>query len=189
MASVLFIDVFPKRSELIVAVFRREVDGCADAAQVLSAEYEPFEALSRWIERYLDLIMTQRGLAAALHSGEPAYESASAISGGFNEPKSTRGRAECCPAPSCDGSGIISQQGIFIAGYCAGAHWISNLRHRYRIEALVPGANEFSQRTIQLRLSDRHGRPRAGTCGCLARFTSTMGRGVHQARITSATSL
>jgi AcrR family transcriptional regulator len=66
---------FPKRSELIVAVFRREVDGCADSAQVLAARHEPFEALSRWIERYLKLIVTKRGLAAALHSGEPAYES------------------------------------------------------------------------------------------------------------------
>ncbi len=66
---------FPKRSDLIVAVFRREVDGCAHAAKILAAEHEPFEALSRWIQRYLDLISTKRGLAAALHSGEPAYES------------------------------------------------------------------------------------------------------------------
>jgi len=66
---------FPMRSDLIVAVFRREVDGCADAARILAADYEPFEALSRWIERYLDLIVTKRGLAAALHSGETAYRS------------------------------------------------------------------------------------------------------------------
>jgi AcrR family transcriptional regulator len=66
---------FPKRSDLIVAVFRREVDGCADAATTLAARYQPFDALSRWIQRYLDLIMAKRGLAAALHSGEAAYES------------------------------------------------------------------------------------------------------------------
>jgi AcrR family transcriptional regulator len=65
---------FPRRSDLIVGVFRREVDSCADAAQALAAKYEPFEALSRWIQRYLDLISAKRGLAAALHSGEPAYE-------------------------------------------------------------------------------------------------------------------
>jgi AcrR family transcriptional regulator len=73
---------FPARSDLIVAVFRREVDACADAAQILAKDYEPFEALSRWIQRYLDLIMTKRGLAAALHSGEPAYE---ALPGYFEE--------------------------------------------------------------------------------------------------------
>jgi AcrR family transcriptional regulator len=66
---------FPKRSDLIVAVFRHEVDGCADAARILAAKYESFEALSRWIQRYLRLIVTKRGLAAALHSGESAYES------------------------------------------------------------------------------------------------------------------
>jgi hypothetical protein len=37
---------FPKRSDLIVAVFRREVDSCADAAEALAAEHQPFEALS-----------------------------------------------------------------------------------------------------------------------------------------------
>jgi AcrR family transcriptional regulator len=66
---------FPKRADLIVAVFRHEVDGCADAARTLAAKYEPFEALTRWIQRYSRLIVTKRGLAAALHSGEPAYES------------------------------------------------------------------------------------------------------------------
>lgn len=66
---------FPKRSDLIVAVCRREIDGCAHAANILAAEFEPFEALSRWIQRYLDLVLAKRGLAAALHSGEPAYES------------------------------------------------------------------------------------------------------------------
>ncbi|TGW06943.1 TetR/AcrR family transcriptional regulator, partial [Mesorhizobium sp. M2D.F.Ca.ET.145.01.1.1] len=33
---------FPQRSDLIAAVFRREIDGCADAASVLSAGHEPF---------------------------------------------------------------------------------------------------------------------------------------------------
>ena len=66
---------FPQRSDLIVAVFRREVDACADAAAVLSAEHEPGEALARWMQRYVDFISAKRGLAAALHSGNPAYDS------------------------------------------------------------------------------------------------------------------
>ena len=65
---------FPKRSELIVAVFRREVDDCADAARLLAAEHRPFEALAEWVQRYVGLIAAKRGLAAALRSGEPAYE-------------------------------------------------------------------------------------------------------------------
>lgn len=65
---------FPQRSDLIVAVFRHEVDACADAAPVLAAEYGPDEALARWMQRYVDFITAKRGLAAALHSGDPAYE-------------------------------------------------------------------------------------------------------------------
>jgi len=64
---------FPKRSDLILAVFRYEVDACAEAAKTLAAEYPPFEALTRWIDRFLDLVITKRGLAAALQSDAPAY--------------------------------------------------------------------------------------------------------------------
>lgn len=66
---------FPLRSDLIVAVFQREVDACADAAAALAAEFEPGEALARWMQRYVDFISAKRGLAAALHSGDPAYDS------------------------------------------------------------------------------------------------------------------
>jgi AcrR family transcriptional regulator len=65
---------FPQRADLIVAVFRREVDACADAATALAAEHEPGEALARWMQRYVDFIAAKRGLATALHSGNPAYE-------------------------------------------------------------------------------------------------------------------
>jgi len=64
---------FPQRSDLIVAVFRNEVDACADAAGDLSAKYEPGEALARWMQRYVDFIANKRGLAAALGSGNPEY--------------------------------------------------------------------------------------------------------------------
>lgn len=64
---------FPQRSDLIAAVFQREVDACADAAPVLAAEHEPGEALARWMQRYAAFIAAKRGLAAALHSGNPAF--------------------------------------------------------------------------------------------------------------------
>lgn len=65
---------FPQRADLIAAVFRREIDACADAAPVLAARYEPFEALTRWFDIYVEFIATKRGLAAALHAGGAAYE-------------------------------------------------------------------------------------------------------------------
>ena len=64
---------FPQRSDLIAAVFRREIDACADAAPLLAREHAPFDALANWMERYAAFIATKRGLAAALHSGNPAF--------------------------------------------------------------------------------------------------------------------
>ena len=64
---------FPQRSDLIAAVFRREIDECADAAADLASCHEPFEALTRWMKRFSAFFATKRGLAGALHSGEPAY--------------------------------------------------------------------------------------------------------------------
>ena len=65
---------FPQRSDLVAAVFRREVDACAAAASALTREHEPGEALARWLRRYTSFIATKRGLAAALHSGDPALD-------------------------------------------------------------------------------------------------------------------
>lgn len=64
---------FPQRADLVAAVFRHEIDACADAAAVLATEHRPGEALARWMQRYADLIATKRGLAAALHAGDPAF--------------------------------------------------------------------------------------------------------------------
>jgi AcrR family transcriptional regulator len=65
---------FPQRSDLIAAVFRHEIDACVDAAPTLSNAHEPFEALAKWVQRYAAFVATKRGLAAALHSGDPAYD-------------------------------------------------------------------------------------------------------------------
>lgn len=65
---------FPQRSDLVAAVFRREIDACADAARVLADEHAPFEALAHWIQRFAAFIAAKRGLATALHSGNPAFK-------------------------------------------------------------------------------------------------------------------
>lgn len=64
---------FPQRADLVGAVFRREVDACAEAAPVLAAGHPPGDALARWMQRYAAFIATKRGLASALHSGDPSY--------------------------------------------------------------------------------------------------------------------
>jgi AcrR family transcriptional regulator len=64
---------YPLRSDLVSAVFRREIDDCAAAAQELAAVQAPEEAIQLWLLRYTEFVATKRGLAAALHSGDPAY--------------------------------------------------------------------------------------------------------------------
>jgi AcrR family transcriptional regulator len=64
---------FPRRSDLIVAVLRHEIDECIEAAEELGTTLSPWEALTGWIERFTDFVGTKRGLASALHSGDPAY--------------------------------------------------------------------------------------------------------------------
>jgi AcrR family transcriptional regulator len=65
---------FPLRSDLISAVFRREIDACVEAAPGIEAASPPGDALDRWIMRYTQFVATKRGLSAALHSGGATYE-------------------------------------------------------------------------------------------------------------------
>ena len=64
---------FPLRSDLISAVFEREIDACAAEAAILAASHPPDAALELWLQRYTGFVATKHGLAAALHSGDPAY--------------------------------------------------------------------------------------------------------------------
>jgi AcrR family transcriptional regulator len=66
---------FATRADLVAAVFRREVDACAAAAAPLATEREPADALAAWLMHYTRFLATKRGLAAALHSGDPAFAS------------------------------------------------------------------------------------------------------------------
>ncbi len=64
---------FPTRADLVAAVFRREIDACADAAISLAKNRSPVEALVAWLLRYTRFLATKQGLAASLHSGDPAF--------------------------------------------------------------------------------------------------------------------
>jgi AcrR family transcriptional regulator len=64
---------FPQRSDLVKAVVESGIDDVADAGPALAAASEPMEALTRWVDRYVELLGTKRGLASALHSGDPAF--------------------------------------------------------------------------------------------------------------------
>lgn len=65
---------FPQRADLVAAVFRQEIDDCANAAPALASAHDPAEAVARWMQRYAAFITAKRGLASALHSGDPAFD-------------------------------------------------------------------------------------------------------------------
>jgi len=64
---------FPRRADLVMAVLHHEIDACAQEASALRAARAPYDALRHWVDRYVDLVGTKRGLAEALHSDEPAF--------------------------------------------------------------------------------------------------------------------
>ncbi|MCB1356013.1 MAG: TetR/AcrR family transcriptional regulator [Maritimibacter sp.] len=80
---------FPQRADLIAAVFRLEVDACAEAAKACARDYGPADAVDRWMQRYVDFILAKRGLAASLHSGGPAYANLPAYFDAHLEPALT----------------------------------------------------------------------------------------------------
>ena len=66
---------FPTRADLVVAVYRHQVDSCAEAGPVLMADtVSPHEALGRWVELFVDFLVTKHGLAAALGSDQASFE-------------------------------------------------------------------------------------------------------------------
>lgn len=65
---------FPSRADLVIAVFKREVDACTAEATTLAASNPPGEALALWLRRFTKFIAAKRGLAQALHSGDPAFQ-------------------------------------------------------------------------------------------------------------------
>ncbi|MBM6398817.1 TetR/AcrR family transcriptional regulator [Phycicoccus sonneratiae] len=64
---------FPTRADLIVAVYRHQVESCAAAGPTLLRESAtPSTALTRWVELFVDFLVTKRGLAETLNSDDAA---------------------------------------------------------------------------------------------------------------------
>lgn len=66
---------FPTRADLVVAVYRHQVEACAEAGPALLAEESsPFTALERWVDLFVDFLVTKHGLADALRSDSGGFE-------------------------------------------------------------------------------------------------------------------
>lgn len=64
---------FPTRAELVTAVYRHQLDECAALApELLQEPAAPTEALERWIDAFVEFLVTKHGLGAALQSEDPS---------------------------------------------------------------------------------------------------------------------
>jgi AcrR family transcriptional regulator len=62
---------FPTRADLVVGVYRHQVEALAEAAATSLAQAEsPYDALVRWVDGFVDFLVTKHGLAGALQDGD-----------------------------------------------------------------------------------------------------------------------
>ncbi|MFJ2867843.1 TetR/AcrR family transcriptional regulator [Kitasatospora sp. NPDC087314] len=60
---------FPTRADLVVAVYRHQVEACAEAGPaLLAASASPLAALRQWVDLFVDFLVTKHGLANALQA-------------------------------------------------------------------------------------------------------------------------
>lgn len=66
---------FPTRADLVVAVYRHQVEACAEAGPTLLAGAgSPLAALRQWIDLFVDFLVTKHGLANAMRSDNSGFE-------------------------------------------------------------------------------------------------------------------
>jgi len=65
---------FPTRADLVVAVYRHQVDACAEAGPALLASASsPFVAVLEWLHLFVDFLGTKHGLARVWHGDAAGF--------------------------------------------------------------------------------------------------------------------
>jgi AcrR family transcriptional regulator len=66
---------FPTRADLVIAVYRHQVEALAQAGPaLLAASATPYDALRQWVSGFVDFLVTKRGLATALQSDDACFD-------------------------------------------------------------------------------------------------------------------
>lgn len=66
---------FPTRADLVVAVFRHQVDALAqEGTAAADAGDDPSTALRAWVDQFADFLVTKHGLAEAMRSDRSGFE-------------------------------------------------------------------------------------------------------------------
>lgn len=66
---------FPTRADLVIAVYRHQVDACTEAGPALLASSAgPYVALTKWVDLFVGFLSTKHGLASALQAEKAQFE-------------------------------------------------------------------------------------------------------------------
>ncbi|MBB5080644.1 TetR/AcrR family transcriptional regulator [Nonomuraea endophytica] len=66
---------FPTRADLVIAVYRHQVEACAEAGPALLASSPtPYAALESWADLFVDFLVTKHGLATAMRNDSTGFE-------------------------------------------------------------------------------------------------------------------
>ncbi|MDF2712111.1 MAG: TetR family transcription regulator [Nonomuraea muscovyensis] len=66
---------FPTRADLIIAVYRHQVEACAEAGPaLLASSATPHAALGQWIDLFVEFLVTKHGLAAVLQPDNAGFD-------------------------------------------------------------------------------------------------------------------
>ena len=131
---------FPTRADLIVAVYRHQVEACAEAGPALLAGSDrPYQALARWIGIFVDFLVTKHGLAEVLRSDAAAFQTLHAyfidrlvpVCGQLLEAAAAAGEIR----PGLDPYELLRGVG----GLCAGAGSDPRYNPRHLVELLIAG--------------------------------------------------
>jgi len=131
---------FPTRADLIVAVYRHQVEACAEAGPALLAGSDPpHQALARWIGMFVDFLVTKHGLAEVLRSDDAAFQTLHAYFLGRLVPvagqllNAAAAAGEICPG--LDAYELLRGVG----NLCVGAGGDPRYNPRHLVELLIAG--------------------------------------------------
>ncbi|GIG34926.1 TetR/AcrR family transcriptional regulator [Cellulomonas pakistanensis] len=66
---------FPTRADLVIAVYRHQIDSLAQRGpELLRTASSPSAALTTWVDEFVDFLVTKHGLAGALRSTDPSFD-------------------------------------------------------------------------------------------------------------------
>jgi AcrR family transcriptional regulator len=131
---------FPTRADLILAVYRHQVDALAEAGlELLGSTASPHAALGRWMSLFVDFLVTKHGLASVLQSDDPCFDPLHAYFLDRLLPACTELLDAATEAGEIDPRLDAYQLMRGVGGLCAGANDDPRYDARQLVDVLVAG--------------------------------------------------